>query len=155
MSKSFFFAHHLLDPRQIFFTSPLSLGFINVRPALPGHVLLIPQRIAPRFLDLQPDELTDLVLSSRIIARALETRYAVPSLTLTIQDGPQAGQTVPHTHMHLLPRRPGDFRHNDQVYDAIDKSTLPDPPTFRTIEEMEREALELKAIIDSFSIDTR
>lgn len=31
-----------------------------------------------------------------------------------------AGQTVPHVHIHILPRREGDFEKNDQVYDAID-----------------------------------
>jgi|LauGreSuBDMM15SN_2_FD.fasta_scaffold286941_1 diadenosine tetraphosphate (Ap4A) HIT family hydrolase len=31
-----------------------------------------------------------------------------------------AGQTVPHVHIHILPRREGDFKKNDDVYDAID-----------------------------------
>ena len=36
------------------------------------------------------------------------------------QDGQHAGQSVPHVHIHILPRRPGDFEKNDDVYDAID-----------------------------------
>ena len=40
---------------------------------------------------------------------------------LAIQDGAAAGQTVPHVHVHVLPRRPGDFEPNDEVYDAMDK----------------------------------
>lgn len=39
------------------------------------------------------------------------------------QDGPAAGQTVPHVHVHCLPRRPGDLKRNDDVYDAIDDSS--------------------------------
>ena len=38
---------------------------------------------------------------------------------LTIQDGPQAGQTVPHVHIHILPRKRGDFEKNDEIYDAV------------------------------------
>ncbi len=39
------------------------------------------------------------------------------------QDGPQAGQTVPHVHIHVLPRRVGDFEKNDEIYDAIDDAS--------------------------------
>ena len=37
-----------------------------------------------------------------------------------MQDGPAAGQSVPHLHVHVLPRKAGDFANNDEVYDAID-----------------------------------
>ncbi len=37
-----------------------------------------------------------------------------------LQDGPAAGQSVPHLHVHVLPRKEGDFANNDEVYDAID-----------------------------------
>lgn len=35
------------------------------------------------------------------------------------QDGPQAGQTVSHVHIHVLPRRSGDFTKNDEIYDEV------------------------------------
>ena len=41
------------------------------------------------------------------------------ALTLAIQDGSDAGQTVEHIHIHLLPRRPGDFKNNDDVYEKV------------------------------------
>lgn len=45
-------------------------------------------------------------------------------MTISIQDGPVAGQTVPHVHVHLLPRQKGDFDPPDKVYDAIDSLDL-------------------------------
>ncbi|KAJ1552536.1 hypothetical protein HK405_010968, partial [Cladochytrium tenue] len=35
--------------------------------------------------------------------------------------GPDAGQTVPHVHIHIIPRRAGDFAVNDQVYEDLDR----------------------------------
>lgn len=35
------------------------------------------------------------------------------------KDGPQAGQTVPHVHIHIIPRKKGDFENNDEIYDAV------------------------------------
>ena len=40
-----------------------------------------------------------------------------------MQDGPAAGQSVPHLHVHCLPRKEGDFANNDEVYDAIDDNS--------------------------------
>lgn len=38
------------------------------------------------------------------------------------QDGEAAGQSVPHVHIHCLPRKPGDFPRNDDVYEALDST---------------------------------
>ena len=45
--------------------------------------------------------------------------YQSTALTLAVQDGSDAGQTVEHVHVHLLPRRPGDFKKNDDVYEKV------------------------------------
>nr|GMD67044.1 bifunctional bis(5'-adenosyl)-triphosphatase/adenylylsulfatase FHIT [Ipomoea batatas] len=47
------------------------------------------------------------------IGRQLESYHNASSLTFAIQDGPQAGQTVPHVHVHIIPRKSGDFEKND------------------------------------------
>ncbi|CAM8984494.1 unnamed protein product [Rhodiola kirilowii] len=64
------------------------------------------------------------------------------------QDGPQAGQTVPHVHVHILPRKVNDFANNDEIYDAIDlkekelmqKLDLDKERVDRSSEEMAEEA---------------
>lgn len=105
---------------EVFATSSLSFAFVNLKPVVPGHVLISPKRVVFRFADLTPEEVSDLWILSQRVGTALESHYKATALTLTIQDGAAAGQTVPHVHVHVLPRHPGDFEKNDQIYDEID-----------------------------------
>ncbi|PWA92291.1 FRAGILE HISTIDINE TRIAD [Artemisia annua] len=43
----------------------------------------------------------------------------VVCLGYPLKDGPLAGQTVPHVHIHIIPRIAGDWKDNDKIYDAI------------------------------------
>ncbi|GCB73242.1 hypothetical protein scyTo_0006688 [Scyliorhinus torazame] len=57
-------------------------------------VLVCPIKPTERFRDLQPEELTDLFQTSQKVAKVVEQHFKVTSLTIAIQDGPEAGQTV-------------------------------------------------------------
>ncbi|KAK9865770.1 hypothetical protein WJX84_005373 [Apatococcus fuscideae] len=108
---------------ESFAKSQLSFAFVNLKPIVPGHVLVSPQRVARRFGDLNPAEIGDLWALAAKVGLAVESHFQADSLTFAIQDGPAAGQSVPHVHIHILPRRVGDFERNDQVYDAIEASS--------------------------------
>lgn len=107
----------------MFTTSRLSFGFVNLKPIVPGHVLVCPKRVVKRFSELTTEEVADIWTLAQRIGKALEHHHRAESLTLTVQDGPAAGQTVAHVHIHILPRRKGDFEPNDKIYDEIDKSS--------------------------------
>jgi len=93
-----------VDRRQVFFATPLSLAIVNLKPLVPGHVLLIPRRVVPTLRDLSDDEASDLWRAARHVHRLLLDHYSMSSANLAIQDGPHAGQSVPHVHVHILPR---------------------------------------------------
>lgn len=67
-------------------------------------MLISPKRVLRRFADLSPDEVADMWTLAQQVGSAVEGHYKAGSLTLAIQDGPLAGQTVPHVHIHVLPR---------------------------------------------------
>jgi hypothetical protein len=67
-------------------------------------------------------EVGDLWGLAQRVGSMLEEVYGVDSLTLTVQDGVNAGQSVPHVHVHVVPRKPGDFEPNDRIYDVLDGS---------------------------------
>jgi len=90
---------------EVFLTTSLSFAFVNLRPLVPGHVLVSPKRVVGRFYDLSVDEVADLWTAAHRVGQRLEPHYGANSMTYAIQDGPAAGQTVPHVHIHILPRQ--------------------------------------------------
>ncbi|KAL0073798.1 HIT-like domain-containing protein [Phycomyces blakesleeanus] len=102
--------------------------------------------------DLTEEEAEDMMISAQKVGRVVEKFFKGTSLTMTIQDGPQAGQTVPHVHMHVIPRIKGDWANNDDIYDALDskKGVDNDERKPRTTEEMKQEADQLSIFFDQY-----
>jgi len=77
-------------------------------PISPGHTLIIPRRHVSSFFAVTDAERDDL-MSLLAVARAeLEREYRPAGYNIGINDGAAAGQTVPHLHIHLIPRYDGD-----------------------------------------------
>ncbi len=127
---------------QVFYATPLSFALVNLKPLLPGHVLVCPRRLHRRLTDLNVAELADLFAAVQVVQRMLAAYYFGPgdagagaasvderqvhrgSFNLAIQDGPEAGQTVAHVHVHVLPRIRGATAKNadtegDALYDKM------------------------------------
>lgn len=140
------FGQHLIRTSVVFLKTELSFALVNRKPVVPGHVLVCPLRVVERFGDLRADEVSDLFGTTQRVARLVEAHFSATSLTICIQDGADAGQSVKHVHVHVLPRRKGDFQRNDSVYDELQKHDTEDedPSKWRSLEEMEREATQLR-----------
>ncbi|KAK7387318.1 hypothetical protein VNO78_28036 [Psophocarpus tetragonolobus] len=148
------FGPHKIHHSTVFYTNNLSFAFVNLRPAY-LHVLICPKREVKRVADLTDDETTDLWLIAKKLGRQLETYHKASSLTFCIQDGPQAGQSVPHVHIHILPRKSDDYENNDDIYDDINEKEkelnralqVDIERKDRSIEEMAIEADEYKKFV--------
>ncbi|KAM4654542.1 bis(5'-adenosyl)-triphosphatase isoform 1-T5 [Amazona ochrocephala] len=139
------FGQHLIKPSVVFLKTELSFALVNRRPVVPGHVLVCPLRPVERFRDLRPEEVADLFCVAQRVGTVVEKHFCGTSLTISVQDGPEAGQTVKHVHVHVLPRRAGDFSRNDDVYEELQRHDKEDSPDkWRTEEEMAAEAAILK-----------
>ena len=77
-------------------------------PVSPGHTLLIPKRHMGSFFDLSAQERGDLLTLLDRAKLVLDTEFQPKGYNIGINDGPAAGQTVPHLHVHLIPRFEGD-----------------------------------------------
>jgi len=98
-----------LPPDRVLDAEGPLLAVADGFPVSAGHTLLIPRRHVESFFDLTPDEWSAVLVLARRRAAAL--RAADPSVSgfnLGINGGADAGQSVFHVHVHLIPRRRGD-----------------------------------------------
>ena len=138
----------LLSPDQIFFESSLSYGVVNLKPIVPGHVLIISKRVCARYSDLTVEEVRDLSECVRIIVPNLEQHFGCTASNIAIQDGKDSGQSVAHVHIHILPRRRGDFERNDEVHERIDALDSDNRPP-RSAVEMASESFVLRGLFSA------
>src|SRR6478672_11649355 len=93
-------------PAEIVFEDDDVLAFRDVNPQAPVHVLIVPKRLIARLADATEEDaplLGKLLIASRKVAEKLdllESGYRV-----VINSGPDAGESVPHLHVHVLGKR--------------------------------------------------
>jgi diadenosine tetraphosphate (Ap4A) HIT family hydrolase len=78
-------------------------------PVSPGHSLVIPKRHLASFFDATNEERLALLQLLDRAKAAAEAKFHPDGYNIGINDGPAAGQTVPHLHLHLIPRFQGDL----------------------------------------------
>ena len=85
------------------------VALLDIRPANPGHTLVIARRHVESFTELSPPEVEQMALCGQRIARALKQGFdGCEAVTFSLADGAAAGQDVLHTHLHVVPRRASD-----------------------------------------------
>lgn len=78
-------------------------------PVSSGHSLVIPKRHISSFFDASKDERLAMLELLDEAKAAADTEFQPDGYNVGINDGPAAGQTVPHLHVHLIPRFNGDL----------------------------------------------
>eukprot|EP00939_MAST-03C_sp_MAST-3C-sp1_P004045 g4045.t1 len=91
---------------QVFYESKTgnTIGLVNLKPLSPGHVLVVPKRVVPRLCDLSQFEFDDLVESVMHVQTIIGNAHKARGFNVAVQDGKDAGQSVPHVHVHVIPR---------------------------------------------------
>jgi histidine triad (HIT) family protein len=85
------------------------LAFLDIHPLRRGHTLIIPKRHRARYEDLSPEEASQLMLAVHALTPRVCGAVGAPSSTIAINNGKEAGQEVPHVHVHLVPRSATDM----------------------------------------------
>jgi histidine triad (HIT) family protein len=84
------------------------LAIMDLYPATPGHILVFPKKHVENIFVL-PSEIGVAIMTMAItIAKSINQQFEPEGLNLIQANGPVAGQTINHFHLHLLPRYEND-----------------------------------------------
>jgi histidine triad (HIT) family protein len=93
-------------PSAIVFEDEISIGFLDITPLFPGHVLLAPKAHSQTLTDLPAETIGPLFLNAQKVTKAVEMAMEAPGSFIGINN--RVSQSVPHLHIHIVPRRPKD-----------------------------------------------
>lgn len=93
-------------PAEVVYESADCIAFLDSQPLFPGHVLVVPRQHCATLSDLPDDLLAPLFGSVRKISAAVET--ALGAEGSFVANNNKISQTVPHLHVHVIPRSKGD-----------------------------------------------
>ncbi len=114
------------------------------RPLAPGHMMVIPKRHQPDFLALTQEEGIALVHLVQRYSKVLQGTFSSAGLNIFSNIGAAAGQTIPHLHIHLLPRYVNEVQSPFQI--------LQTPELYQKLErlspeELKREIEKIQAVL--------
>ncbi|MBT9608413.1 MAG: HIT family protein [Aquabacterium sp.] len=88
----------------------LTLAFMDIMPQTDGHALVIPKEPATTLFELSDEAAAACMATVRRIGNAQKKGLGAEGIVLMQLNGPEAGQTVPHFHIHVIPGSIADLR---------------------------------------------
>lgn len=82
------------------------VAFLDHAPVFPGHTLIVPARHYPTIEDMPESEIAPLFLLARRLSIAFRTALGADGSFIAVNT--RISQSVPHVHVHVVPRRKGD-----------------------------------------------
>jgi histidine triad (HIT) family protein len=83
------------------------IAIMDVMPQADGHTLVLPKAASRNIFDIEARDLKNAILVVQRIARAVKQAFDAPGVLINQFNEPPAGQTVFHTHFHIIPRHDG------------------------------------------------
>lgn len=97
------------DEKELIVESASAFSFFDKYPVTKGHALVIPKRLTASYFDLTQKEQTACWLVVNKVKSILNSRFKPDGFNIGINAGDAAGQTIPHAHIHVIPRYEGDM----------------------------------------------
>ena len=91
---------------NVVFEDDLTFAFLDHRPLFPGHCLLVPKEHFETLADLPGELVTPVFQNVQLMAKAVEQALEAEGSFVAMNN--RVSQSVPHLHVHIVPRRKGD-----------------------------------------------
>ena len=95
-------------PAEVVAREPEVTAFLDVQPLADGHVLVVPRAHMALVEDLDPAAADALFRAVVRLARPVREALGAAGTTIGMNNGEATGQTIPHVHVHIVPRWHGD-----------------------------------------------
>ena len=96
------------DIQRIIFQNDLAIVLRDGYPISNGHTLIIPKRHVDSYFSITKEERNAIFELVEQTKKDIDNEFKPDAYNIGINDGVEAGQTVPHLHIHLIPRYKGD-----------------------------------------------
>ncbi|MFC1721210.1 HIT family protein [Patescibacteria group bacterium] len=87
-----------------------SFAFLDINPVNPGHTLVIPKEHSRNIFDISSQSFTHVMETVRKLTPAVKEGSGSDGINIHINNEPEAGQVIFHTHIHIVPRLKNDGR---------------------------------------------
>ena len=98
-------------PSYKIYEDDVVFAFMDIGPIVTGHTLVISKAHYPNLVETPPAVLAAINERLPKLAKAVMAATGTPACHVLTNNGPEASQSVPHLHYHILPRRHGDGYH--------------------------------------------
>jgi len=107
---------------SVFYENRDFLALYNIAPFLPGHSLVIPRTHHTSLLALSDEELAGFFHTARVALRILLKTFHTEAFDWSVQEKEEAGQTIEHLHLHIVPRLNNDLAHPGDWYPLVQQN---------------------------------
>jgi len=124
-------------PGKILYEDENTLAMLDKYPKAPGHAIVFPKTHAETILDLDNADIAPTFCTVKKVTRTLQEKLSPDGFTIGFNHGTYAGQTVPHLHIHIIPRFEGD--RGRSIHEVVNN------PPEESVEEMQKKILNTKS----------
>jgi len=115
-------------PAHIVYEDENTIAFLDINPVNPGHTLVVPKNEKPNILESSEEDLVRVLQVVRKIAPAIVKAVGAEGFNTVTNTGEASGQSVLHTHFHIIPRFKNDghmpWAHSPMNQDELEQVVI-------------------------------